>query len=316
MNYRLILLNLIVFNIGLLAIFNAPKKPPKTDIVVEEKQEEKKPEPEISKLNFQIEKPIPSYLNYSEILAQLNVWQKDASEISEIGTYGKSTSGNDLTYFRIHAGVNKPVVLITASIHGNESWSTGIVMGYIGTLLDRYGDDENITMVLDNTDLYFVPVVCPDSYPDRRESDGTDPNRNFPTLDDPNMKSVQSIEKLRELFLTIKPKAAISGHTCGRVYLQPHGDTMKDPPDDADYKKIVKKMAELSQYDLMKACQVYRRPISGSEVDWYYRNGAFSIVVEYGTHQQPPTEQEIVSEFNRTFPAILYFIEEAPKLGK
>ena len=38
------------------------------------------------------------------------------------------------------------------------------------------------------------------------------------------------------------------------------------------------------------------------------------MVIEYGTHQRPPTREEVVSEFNRTFQGVLYFIEEAPKV--
>jgi hypothetical protein len=187
-------------------------------------------------------------------------------------------------------------------------------MGYIGTILDQYGDNEQITKIVDSTDLYFVPIVSPDSYPSRRETDGVDPNRDFPTPHNPEKVSVVPIQALREFFLSLRPKAVISGHTWGRVYLQPYGDSMKDPPNHADYQRIVNRMGEMSQYTLIKAYQIYHRPITGSELDWYYRRGSFAIVAEYGTHQRPPTSSEIISEFNRTFQAFLYFLEEGPKV--
>lgn len=312
----LIALNLLVFNLGLLGITYRSisfQKIPTTVVVNQSEPPVPRPQPPP---DFELTTPVPSYLAYSATVAQLRLWKEEAPEISEVGTYGKSSAGNDLVYFRVF-NPNKssqPVVLVTAAIHGNESWSTGIIMGYIGTMLDQYGNDEQITKIVDTTDVYFVPIVCPDSYPDRRESDGMDPNRNFPTPQNPEAKSVQSVQALREFFLSLRPKAVISGHTWGRVYLQPYGDTMKDPPNHADYQRIVGKMSELSQYGLIKAAQVYRRPISGSEMDWYYRRGAFAIVTEYGTHQHPPTHSEIMSEFNRTFQAFLYFLTEGPKV--
>ncbi len=36
--------------------------------------------------------------------------------------------------------------------------------------------------------------------------------------------------------------------------------------------------------------------------------------MEIGAHQRPPNPDEVRSEFERTFGAILYFIEEAPKV--
>lgn len=308
----LIVLNLLIFNFGLLVItykstLSEKNVPPV--LVVPNLQA-----PEEPPINYKLKTPIPNYLNYHEMVGQLQEWVHETPQLSEIGVYGKSSLGNDLVYFRIHKNPNKPVVLITSAIHGNESWSTGVVMGYIGVILDQYGDDEQITEIVNTTDLYFIPIISPDSYPNRRETDGVDPNRNFPTLQEPNRVSVQSVQALREFFLSLRPAAVISGHTWGRMYLQPYGDTMKDPPHHVDYQRIVGKMAEMSQYTLQKASQIYRRPISGSEVDWYYRRGAFAIVAEYGTHQHPPSETEIISEFNRTFQAFLYFLQEAPKV--
>ena len=67
----------------------------------------------------------------------------------------------------------------------------------------------------------------------------------------------------------------------------------------------------------MRVCQNYGRPIFGTECDWYYKQGAFAIIAEYGhigTHQKIPTIQEIETEFNKTYKAALYFIENAPEV--
>jgi len=325
MNQRILLAlaNLIVFNLGLFVLMSKERdthslppvhEAPIVDVIPIT------PEPPPPKINYDIADPMPAYLNYEQTVAQLKKWHEEAPELTEIGTYGKSSDGTDLYFIKVRNDRavkywgGKPKVLITACIHGNEPLSASTVMGYIGTILDKYGDDDKITELVDTRDLYFVPVVSPDSYPNSRYVDGVDPNRDFPTERNPNKVSVPPIKALQDFFLKIEPNAVISGHTWGRVYLTPWGDQTRLCPNDDDYKRIIGKMTELSQYRMQRACQMYSRPIYGTEVDWYYRHGAFSIVMEFGTHQRIPSTSDIKTEFDRTFEAVLHFIEEAPKV--
>lgn len=265
-------------------------------------------------INPKISNPLPDYLNYDQIISQIKEWNEEASEITKVGKYGKSSGGKDLYYFRIchPENQNKPKVLLTASIHGNEPLSTSVMMAYAGSILDKYGEDPEITELVKTRDIYLIPVVCPDSYPHRRYVGGVDPNRNFPTEDNPNKRSIDSIQNLRDFFLRIKPNAVISGHTFGRLYLIPWGDKRALCPNNSDYEKIIGKMGLMSHYDMMRACNMYRQPIHGTEVDWYYRNGAFSIIMEMGNHQRIPEYSETKGEFDRTFKAVLYFIDKGP----
>ena len=285
---------------------NAPQK-----VEPEEPESEEPEEPEHHAHNISVK--IPTYLDYSGVIQQCKTWNQEAAEITEIGTYGKSSQGQSIYYFRINAGKkDSPKVLITSCIHGNEPWATGCVMGYIGTLLDQYGKNKEITKLLDQRDIYFVPVVSPDSYPHSRHIDGVDPNRDFPGPSRPNHRSTPSVAALQKFFLDIRPKAVISGHTYGRVYLTPFGDTAQPHPQEQDYQRIVGEMAQLSNYRTQHCHEIYGRPIYGSEIDWFCRNGAFAIVSEFGTHQRKPSHEEIKSEFERTFKAALLFIKEAP----
>jgi hypothetical protein len=73
-------------------------------------------------------------------------------------------------------------------------------------------------------------------------------------------------------------------------------------------------MANLSNYRWIKESQLYKTPIIGAEIDWYHRNGSFAMVMEFGTHQKHPTFEDTTNEFNRTFQAFLFFIEESVKV--
>jgi len=259
--------------------------------------------------SFEISTKIPGHLAYDKVVEQLKTWEKESSEMSSVGTYGKSNRGKDLYFFRTGTE-GKPKVLITACIHGNEPWATSAVMGYIGTLLSEYGRKDEVTELLDSRDIYFIPVVSPDSFPHSRHVDGVDPNRDFPTERNPDKKSIPPVECLKEFVLKEKFGAVWAGHTFGRVYGMPWGDRNERCPDDAIYQDIVGRMAKLSNYKLIRLCTMYNSPIYGTEADWYYKHGSFSVVVEYGTHQQIPSMEDTTSELDRTWKAFLLFCDE------
>jgi hypothetical protein len=146
-------------------------------------------------------------------------------------------------------------------------------------------------------------------YPNSRRVKGVDPNRDYPTKRNPNKKSIPIIQAVRNFTEEIKPDIAISGHTFGRLWLYPWGDTESDCNNKEDYLRILRKMQEVSGYKPLKLSKVYGHPIYGTELDWYYRQNVFAIVAEYGEHQRPPNFEEIRVEFEKTYMAILYFIE-------
>ncbi len=97
----------------------------------------------------------------------------------------------------------EPGVLYTAIHHAREVPSVQQLIFYMWYLLENYGTDEEVTALLDNTELFFIPVVNPDGYvynettnptgggnwrKNRRNngggSYGVDNNRNYPRLDD------------------------------------------------------------------------------------------------------------------------------------
>lgn len=289
-------------------------------------------------LSINVSDAKPSYLSYEKLINFCKKWESEVSDVVTLKTYGKSSQNKDLYYIRINnknTGTAKPIVFITGCIHGNEPLSTATIMWYIGSLLNDYNSDPQVKELVDNRDLYFIPVVSPDSYPSSRYVDGVDPNRNFPNLSEPDRKSVVPIAALQNLYLQLRPKAVLSGHTYGRVFLTPHGDTMQECKDHDAFIRVVGKMAELSGYKNIRACELYgttskpndtptriygennssykvKVPIYGTEIDWYYRNGSFAIVMEFGTHQRKPSYEDIEYEFKRTWKSFLYFLKEAP----
>ncbi len=277
----------------------------------------------------------PNHLSYEQIVSLMRTWEKEAPEFVELKTYGKSFRGLDLVCAKIgrKGESNKPKVMIMSCIHGNEPLATAVAMRLVGSLLSEAEKDDAVKELLDKRELLFVPVVSPDTYAKTRLLNGFDPNRDFPGPHDPNHRSMGVIEAIQELFIEEKPKAVMSCHTWGRVFLTPYGDNIDYCPDHQKYTALVGEMAKRADYGLMRTCELYRtngklnvqpirttyltavgspKPIYGTENDWFYRQGAFSVVVELGTHQRIPTQLDIDREYSRTKEALYYFLKEAP----
>lgn len=272
------------------------------------------PEP-VKPKQYNITKQIPGYLKYPEVYSQLKQWNKEAPEITEISSYGKSSKGVEIYYMRMCGNKNSncPKVLLTACIHGNEWIANASVMGIMGKMLNAYGRDERVTKLVNERDIYWVPVVSPDSYiSQERHVDGVDPNRNFPYPGQPNVNSVPPIAALRSFFVQHKFKAAISGHAYSQVYIYPWGYTFTPCQDEATFIDICGKMGKLSGYKVVQIRKINTAPpYRGFEADWFYMNGAFAIVCEFGQQFMPPSSM-IEPEVNRNYLAYLLFIEEAP----
>lgn len=259
---------------------------------------------------------LSGHQEYDEILKTMRDWEGKAPDLLEVGTFGKTTKEKDQYYLRIsneYAPSDK-VVLITACIHGNEPLSTSTLMACMGRMVSSYGKDEALTRLIDSRTVYFVPVASPDTYPGSRHVDGVDPNRDFPTLKNPEKRSVPPVMNLREFFLKIRPAGVLSGHTYGRLFLVPWGDTTSANPIASEYERVVSEMSRLSGYGHIRACEMYGRPIFGTEVDWYQRNGAFAMVIELGTHQRRASLDETRKEADMVFPAVVHFIMESAEV--
>lgn len=290
-----------------------------TILVKTQRQEDPRPQPRpeiktpASPVDFEF---IHAFQSYEEIVGTIKDWESKASDLVDVGVYGQTTAGKDTYFIKISNEYNPSdeVVLITAAIHGNEPWSTSTVLAYAGKLIQSYGKDKDLTDVVNSRTIYIIPVVSPDTYPNSRHVDGVDPNRDFPTLKDPEKSSVRPVANLRDFFLKIKPDSVLSGHTFGRLYLIPWGDNRSQNPFAEDYERIASEMCKLSDYKHKRACEMYNQPIFGTEIDWYHRNGAFAMVMEFGTHQRKPSLKDTESEFERTFAAVVYFIKESTKV--
>jgi hypothetical protein len=108
---------------------------------------------------------------------------------------GQSTEGRDIFRFEMTTGGGgKPVIWLDSLIHAREWLAGSTVMRILAKLVREYPSDPDVAWLVDNYDIYFVPVMNPDGYEYSWKSDrmwrkgrnlnsngcyGTDLNRNY-----------------------------------------------------------------------------------------------------------------------------------------
>ncbi|WP_147404253.1 M14 family zinc carboxypeptidase, partial [Aquimarina sp. AD1] len=152
------------------------------------------------------------YLTYQEMLDNLDAMRVQyptlISARADIGTFvtngtpdnsvSPSIGGNTIQWVRISdnpdVNENESEILYDAIHHAREPASLSQLIYYMWYLLENYNTDPDIKQIVDNTELYFVPVINPDGYlynqvtnpnggglwrKNRFNTHGVDNNRNY-----------------------------------------------------------------------------------------------------------------------------------------
>ena len=200
---------------------------------------------------------------------------------------------------------DEPEVLYTSIHHAREVISLQQQIFFMWYLLENYETDEEIKYLIDNTEMYFVPVINPDGLQyncttnpqgggmwrkNRRDNEdgsyGVDPNRNYGYLwglDDegssphpsdatyrgPAPFSEPENKNMRDFCNAHDFKIALNYHSHGNLLLSPWGYTPEPPEDSAiliDYSVL---MARENSYVYGPGnTAIY--PTNGASDDWMY----------------------------------------------
>ncbi|MEM7227385.1 MAG: M14 family metallopeptidase [Planctomycetota bacterium] len=108
------------------------------------------------------------YYDFEEMEQQLRDLAAAYPDIMALESIGKSVQGRDIWLVTLNVektgpDTSKPAMYIDGSIHANEVQATEVVMYSIWYLTKSYGTVDAITELMDDTAMYFVPCVSPDS---------------------------------------------------------------------------------------------------------------------------------------------------------
>ena len=243
-----------------------------------------------------------------------------------ISTDTLSHDGRMLYWVKIsdNPGINEdePEILYTGLHHAREPMSIQSLVFYMWYLLENYDSHPEISYLVDNTEMYFVPVVNPDGYEFNRLNNpngggmwrknrnnngdgsyGVDINRNYSYMwgfDDTGSSPVGEEETYRGNAPMSEPETrnmrqfcaehefqiALNYHSYSNLLLYPWGYQPVVSPDDELMNDFARIMTKENNYVYGPASTTIY-PTNGDSNDWMYgdelvKDKTFAFVPEIG----------------------------------
>jgi len=107
------------------------------------------------------------YFNNDELKTAIHSWVDLYPDLLEVSQLGSSFEGKPIwlltiTNQKTGKDIDKPAIWVDANIHATEIAGTTTSMRLAYTLLSEYGNDSQITKLVDSAVYYVVPRVNPD----------------------------------------------------------------------------------------------------------------------------------------------------------
>lgn len=232
-------------------------------------------------------------------------------------TIGQSFQGRDIYSICITSSSgpsDKPAIHFNALTHAREPAGNSVIIDFGNWLATEYGNDTMATIILDNSEIYLVPIVNPDGYVqnmpgagDQRKnmnftdpvaSDGIDLNRNFgyqwgyddygssPDPYDGSYRgsaafSEPETQVLRSFTNTIDPIGSIHYHSYGGMLIYPWNYVNQPTPHQSTFQSWASAMTAQNGYSYGR-CGELMYPANGDACDWSYENSEHQTCLSFG----------------------------------
>lgn len=261
------------------------------------------------------------YRSYDQVLSALSQLETSRPDIAKTFDIGTSWGGRIIRAVKIsdHPAIEDPTeddVLLTGVHHAREWISVEVPLRIAEYLVANY-EDAAIKPLVDNREIWIVPLVNPDGYQHSHAVDrlwrknrrdlafgffGVDLNRNYayqwgvsgssaflgsPIYRGPNAFSEPETVAIRDLIESHNFISLISYHSYTQAILYPWGYTGDAAPDEPLLRSIAERMRDLIQgvhgedycVGQPQACIGY--VASGDLTDWAYaEKGILSYTIE------------------------------------
>lgn len=245
---------------------------------------------------MEVDAPEFRYHSFTEVGQYLSQVANTYPDLAQLGSYGESPAGRPLYVLALGDGADfeddpsKPNVLLNYSIHGDELITVESALHFVHDALTGYGIDQRTTAILDNVEIFLVPVVSPDGFANQsRTVQGVDPNRQFPHAGDPNRVGISIIESAKFLFDFFQPRGVLDFHAFGELIMLPYGGTFSRPAGFDTLQAIGDHLGQPTGYQVGQISHLFNQTAQGGSNDYYFDQGAFAIGVELGQSKTPST---------------------------
>jgi hypothetical protein len=278
--------------------------------------------------NLELLRDFGFFFTYWEMIDTIQRLANNFPNLVRIYDIGRSHQNRPLWCVKISdypdSNENEPIVFFNAATHAREPMGVSILIYFMTYLLTNYDptNSENlITWLINNREIYFVPVMNPDGYVYNSDSGGAtanwrknrriiqspyvgvDLNRNYGykwAYDDigsspnPSNEAYRGPERfsepetrvVRDFMLSKKIRAQIDYHTYGRYNMYPWGYDTFTPPDVRTLKEVVDSFRFYNNYSASRTGQIAKvlYTANGSSVDWEYADTLWEGIRKFITY--------------------------------
>ncbi|KAK1158328.1 hypothetical protein AOXY_G23196 [Acipenser oxyrinchus oxyrinchus] len=294
------------------------------------------------------------YYRYEELTGLLKALAQTHPHIANLSSVGQSVQGRELWVMQITKDPTdevpgKPKLKYVGNMHGDETVSRQVLVYLIEYLLDRYGKDDRITKLVNETDINIMPSMNPDGFEKSVEGDcegehggrenarGKDLNRSFPDQFETVIVSMEDVPEVAAVMKWIQDKRfVLSGNLHGGsvVASYPFDDSLKHKvtgeyspsSDDKLFRYLARSYAE--HHPLMKTGEPHCPDtpdetfkdgitngaqwydVSGGMQDYNYLKGnCMEITLELTCCKHPPAS-ELPKEWDNNRESLLAYMEK------
>lgn len=266
-----------------------------------------------------------SYLKYSEMVQMLDsMHRRYPNLISSKKSIGNTLEGNPMYVVKIsdHPDIEEPQekqVLFDAMHHAREPQGMMQLMYFMWYIMDRYEQGDQIARyIIDNRELFFVPIVNPDGYlfnqstnpngggmwrKNRRENAdatmGVDLNRNYGydwgyddigsspfgnsnTFRGTSGFSEPETQNMRDFVNTKKFKSNLSYHTYGGYLIYPFGARENYYTKDSNlFRQYADSLTKDNGYSYGTVFETLSYFANGGSCDWMYGDSSHSKIISF-----------------------------------
>ncbi len=265
-----------------------------------------------------------SYHSYQEIIDLMDSLSNAFPGFCRKYVVGQSVEGREISYLKISDNVTEdeyePEILFDGGIHGDEIGGAENCIRFARMLCLEYGNDPDITFLIDNREIMIYPMVNPDGRENmtRYNANGVDLNRDFGYMWDawgnsPAAFSQVESKKLRNMFLNHQYSVSLSMHSGVEVFLFPWYYRQSQCPDHDAMHYLANDYVNTSGYANLQfgpgASTLYE--VNGSSAETAYGDmGTYGMTLEISEDKQPPPAQ-IMHYYNLNEASMIELIENA-----
>jgi hypothetical protein len=215
----------------------------------------------------------PSYQQYEDLLTRFATDYPHLCRLVDLGPTNNLVRPHRLWAVVVSDNPDddeiEPEVLLTSTMHGDETTGFILLLRLIDHLVGQYGEDPEITALVDATEIWINPNANPDgtyfggddtvadairSYTTANGGDsGVDANRNFPDFDDGNHPDENPWWTETEAMMALaEGKTFVLSanlHGGSEVVNYPWDTVERRHPDDSWFEDLARDWADLAQSD-------------------------------------------------------------------